>query len=297
MKVGFIGTGNMGNPMSSNIQKAGHELIVHDVRKEACLNLLEAGATWADSPKEVTEQSEVVFASLPKPVDVEQVFLGENGILAGMRPGQAYFDLTTSDPLVSRRLAAIAEAKGFHFLDSPVSGGVHGARAGTLAVMVGGDRATFEKYQAVLNTIGKNVFYLGGVGNGNVAKLVNNMLAFVNRAAASEGLILGVKAGVDPQLLLDCIRASSGGSTTLGNIDTTIFKGDFAPTFTLDLATKDINLALDMARNLTVPMRVAPNVQQLMIEGQAQGLGQMASSVVITLMEKAAGIEVRTKSE
>jgi 3-hydroxyisobutyrate dehydrogenase len=295
MKVGFIGTGNMGNPMASNVLKAGHELVVHDLRREATINLLEAGAVWADSPQAVAEQSEVVLGSLPNPSDVEQVFLGERGILAGMRSGQAYFDLTTSDPLVSRRLAGIATERGVHFLDSPVSGGVQGARAGTLAVMVGGDQAVFEQYKPVLSAIGKNVFYLGGVGNGNVAKLVNNMLAFVNRAAASEGLILGVKAGVDPQLLLDCIKASSGNSFSIGNMDTTVFKGDFSPTFTLDLATKDINLALQMAKDMKVPMRVAPNVQQLMIEGQAQGLGQLASAVVITLLEKAAGVEVRTQ--
>lgn len=295
MKVGFIGVGNMGNPMASNVLKAGHELIVHDLRKDAAINLLEAGATWADSPRAVAEQSDVVLASLPKPSDVEHVFLSENGILNGLKAGQAYFDLTTSEASMSRRLAAIAAERGVQFLDSPVSGGVVGARAGTLAVMVGGDRATFDKHKPVLDAIGKNVFYLGGVGNGNVAKLVNNMIAFINRAAACEGIILGVKAGVDPELLLNCIRASSGGSFTLNGMEKTIFKGDFSPTFTLDLACKDIGLALDMAKEHTVPMRVAPVVQNLMIEGQANGLGQMASSIVMTLLERAAGLEVRTE--
>lgn len=294
MKVGFIGTGNMGNPMAMNVLKAGNELVVHDLRKEAAINLLEAGAIWADSPRAVAEQSDVVLASLPKPADVEKVFLSADGILAGLKPGQAYFDLTTSDPLVSRRLAEVAAEKGVHFLDSPVSGGVVGARAGTLAVMVGGDPAVFERHKAVLQAIGKNVFHLGGVGNGNVAKLVNNMLAFVNRAAASEGIILGVKAGVEPQLLLDCIRASSGDSFSLRGMDKTVFKGDFSPTFTLDLACKDIGLALDLAHALTVPMRVAPNVQNLMTEAQAQGWGSLASSVVMKVLERAAGLEVRT---
>jgi 3-hydroxyisobutyrate dehydrogenase-like beta-hydroxyacid dehydrogenase len=256
---------------------------------------LSAGATWADTPRALTEQSEVVLGSLPKPADVEQVFLGEQGILAGMRPGQAYFDLTTSDPAMSRKLAAIASQHGVHFLDSPVSGGTRGAERGTLAVMVGGDRDVFERYKPLLSTIGENVFYLGGSGNGNVAKLVNNMLSFVNRAASFEGLILGTKAGVEPQLLLDCIRASSGGSAGLATVDSTVFKGDFSPTFTLDLACKDMDLALSLAKQMQVPMRVAPIVQQLMIEGLAHGLGQMSSGVVMTLLEHAAGLEVRSR--
>ena len=132
MKVGFIGTGKMGNPMANNLQKAGHELTVHDLRRDATETLQSAGAVWADTPMELTRQTEVVFGSLPKPADVEQVFLGEQGILAGMRPGQAYFDLTTSDPAMSRKLAAIATEKGVHFLDSPVSGGTRGAERGSL---------------------------------------------------------------------------------------------------------------------------------------------------------------------
>jgi len=161
--------------------------------------------------------------------------------------------------------------------------------------MVGGDRDVFERYKPLLSTIGENVFYLGGSGNGNVAKLVNNMLSFVNRAASFEGLILGTKAGVEPQLLLDCIRASSGGSAGLATVDSTVFKGDFSPTFTLDLACKDMDLALSLAKQMQVPMRVAPIVQQLMIEGLAHGLGQMSSGVVMTLLEHAAGLEVRSR--
>lgn len=294
MKVGFIGTGKMGKPMATNIQKAGHDLVVHDLRRDATESLLEGGAAWADNAKAVTEQSEVLFGSLPKPVDVEQVFLAEDGILAGMHRGQAYFDLTTSDPAMSRTLAAIATEHGVHFLDSPVSGGTRGAEAATLAVMVGGDREVFEKYRPLLSTIGKNVFYLGGPGNGNVAKLVNNMLSFVNRAASFEGLILGTRAGVDPQLLLDCVRASSGSSAGLATVDSTVFKGDFSPTFTLDLACKDMDLALTMAKQMLVPMRVAPIVQQLMIEGLNHGLGEESSGAVMKLLEQAAGLEVRT---
>ena len=159
--------------------------------------------------------------------------------------------------------------------------------------MVGGDREIFDRYRPLLDAIGENVFYLGGPGNGNVAKLVNNMLSFVNRAASFEGLIMGTKAGVDPQLLLDCIRAGSGSSAGLATVDSTVFKGDFSPTFTLDLACKDMDLALTLAKQMLVPMRVAPVVQQLMIEGLAHGLGEMSSGVVMQLLEHAAGFEVR----
>lgn len=293
MDVGFIGTGRMGYPMAMNLQKAGHRLVVHDIRPAAAEGLLERGATWADTPRAVAEQSEVVFGSLPRPADVEQVFLGENGLLEGMRPGQAYFDLTTSNPSTSRKLADIAAQRGVYFLDAPVSGGTQGAKDATLAVMVGGDRQIFERYRPLLEVIGKNVFYLGGVGNGNVAKLVNNMISFANRAIAAEGFILGVKAGVDPQLLFNCIRAGTGNSTTIANWDTTVFRGDFTPTFALELAAKDIGLAVDLARELTVPLRVAPIVQQLIIEALASGLGELNSTALIKPLERAAGVELR----
>jgi 3-hydroxyisobutyrate dehydrogenase len=293
MKIGFIGTGNMGYLMARNLQKAGHALVVRDLRREACEPLIAAGAAWADTPKALAEASEVVFGSLPKPADVEQVFLGADGLLAGMRPGQAYFDLTTSEPLTTRRLAAIAAEKGVHFLDAPVSGGKPGAENATLAVMVGGDKEAFERHLPLLNTIGKNVFHMGGPGNGNVAKLVNNMISFCNRTAAVEGLLIGAKAGVDPVTLVNCIRASSGSSSSLGFLETTLFQRNFAPSFTLDLATKDIGLAIDLARALQVPLTVAPVVQQLMIRGLVQGWANESSTRVATLQEQAAGVELR----
>ena len=168
MKIGFIGTGNMGNPMAANLIKAGHQLTVHDLRREAATNLLEMGANWADSPKEAVPGNEMVLTSLPVPRDVEAVVLGENGILEGAIKGQVFFDLSTNSPTMIRRLHDECADKGVTLLDSPVSGGTYGAAAGTLAVMVGGDKPTFEKFKPTLEAIGNHVVYCGAIGNGSV---------------------------------------------------------------------------------------------------------------------------------
>ena len=177
MKLGFIGTGNMGNPMAANLIKAGHQLTVHDLRREAATNLLEMGADWADSPREAVPGSEVVFTSLPVPRDVEAVVLGENGILGGASSGQVFFDLSTNSPTMVRRLSEECAARGVTLLDSPVSGGTYGAAEGTLAVMVGGDKTVFEKYKSLLDGIGTHVVYCGAIGNGSVCKICNNLMS------------------------------------------------------------------------------------------------------------------------
>jgi 3-hydroxyisobutyrate dehydrogenase-like beta-hydroxyacid dehydrogenase len=294
MQIGFIGTGTMGNAMARQLLGAGHTLVVHDLRRAAAENLLAAGASWADSPRAVAAQTEVVFGSLPKPADVERVLLGPDGLVEGAAPGLTYFDLTTSEPLTSRRLAAALAQRGLYFLDAPVSGGKAGAERGALAIMVGGDRAKFEQYRPLLESIGKNIFYMGDVGAGNVAKLVNNMIAFINRTAAVEGLLLGAKAGVDPQTLLECVNASSGQSASMGHLAQTLLKRNFAPSFTLDLAAKDMNLALELARDLRVPLLLAPPVFQLMIAALSHpDWAQQSSMRMATLQEQAAGIELR----
>jgi 3-hydroxyisobutyrate dehydrogenase len=174
MKLGFIGVGNMGNPMAANLVTAGHSLQVFDIRRESAANLLEAGATWANSPKEAATGVEATFLSLPMPADVERVVLADDGVLAGTKSGGAIFDMSTNSPTVVRSLCDKAKAKGVAFLDAPVSGGVRGARAGTLAIMVGGDKGVFAKYEPALKAIGANVIHCGDIGAGNVVKLVNN---------------------------------------------------------------------------------------------------------------------------
>lgn len=294
MNIGFIGVGNMGAAMANSLMQAGHALTINDIRRIAAEPLLARGANWADTPREIGARSEIVFASLPKPADVEKVLTASDGLLASFPAGNVFFDLTTSEPLTSRRLAEVCAEKGVQFLDAPVSGGKRGAENRTLAIMVGGNRAAFDRYRPILEQIGSNVFYMGGVGNGNVTKLVNNMIAFCNRAAAVEGLLLGVKAGVEVGALADCIQASSGHSFSIDNLKHSVFLRNFAPAFTLDLASKDMQLAVEMARVLQVPLSLAPIVQQLMIEGLGKGWADQASTMLVTLQEQAAGVELRT---
>ena len=208
MKIGFIGTGNMGNPMAANLIKAGHQLTVHDLRREAATNLLEMGANWAASPKAAVPGNEVVLTSLPVPRDVEAVVLGENGILEGASEGQVLFDLSTNSPTMIRRLHEECAARGVTLLDSPVSGGTYGASAGTLAVMVGGDKPTFDRFKPTLEAIGTHVVYCGDIGNGSVCKICNNLMSMGTGVLLAEALTLGVKAGVDLDTLADVINLS-----------------------------------------------------------------------------------------
>ena len=199
MKVGFIGLGTMGRHMAANLQKAGHELVVHDVRREAAESHIKAGAKWADSPRAVAEASEVIFASLPEPKDVESVALDEkNGLLSGMTAGKAFFDLSTNSPTVVRKLYAVFKSRGVHMLDSPVSGGPRGAESRKLALWIGGDEDVFRKFKPVIDAIGDQPYYVGPIGAGSIAKLVHNCAGYMIQTALAEVFTMGVKAGVDP---------------------------------------------------------------------------------------------------
>ncbi len=186
MRVGFIGLGNMGNPMAWNLLKAGYDLTIHDVRREAGQNLEDAGAQWGSNPKAVAAQSEVVVTSLPGPREVESVILGDEGVFAGLSGGLGYIDMSTNSPATVRRLAKIGDVQGFRVLDAPVSGGVFGARDATLTIFVGGKSEDFEHFQPLLQCMGENVVYMGSTGAGSITKLVNNTMMFINLMAACE---------------------------------------------------------------------------------------------------------------
>ena len=274
MKVGFIGLGNMGNPMAANVLKAGHSMTVYDLRREIGRNLEEAGAKWAVSPKDVAAQSEVVLSSLPGPPEVEAVVLGENGVFAGLGKGAAYIDMSTNSPTTTRKIAEIGAAQGFHVLDAPVTGGVPRARDATLTVFVGGEEVDFERFQPLLSKIGKNVFHMGPIGCGNVTKLVNNMMAFINLMGACEGLAIGAKAGVDPQVLLDAIKTGSGNSLILEFGMQAFLRGEAALGFATALATKDIHLAIELGKEVKVPAEVGPLAETLLTRFRDAGHGQ-----------------------
>jgi 3-hydroxyisobutyrate dehydrogenase len=206
MKVGFIGLGTMGGSMALNVIRGGHELVVHDVRREAATPHLEAGAQWADTPRQVAEATDVVLTSLPGPVEVEAVALGEDGLAQGLSEGKVYLDHSTSSPTLIRRIHAQLAERGIHVLDAPVSGGPDGARDRRLAVWVGGDREIFERVRPVLEAMGDQPYYVGPIGAGTIAKLVHNGIGYVIQAGLAEVFTMGVKAGVDPLALWLAVR-------------------------------------------------------------------------------------------
>jgi len=296
MRIGFIGLGNMGGPMALNLMKAGHSLVVHDVRRQAAAPHLERGAKWAESPRAAARGSELILTSLPGPPEVEAVALGADGIIHGAVPGSVYADLSTNSPTVMRRIHAVFKEKGVHVLDSPVSGGVLGAQRGTLQVMVGGDEAIYREVKDILAAVGHNVGYMGAIGAGTIAKLVHNMISIASRALIAEGFTLGVKAGVKPEALLEAIRGASYGqgralSEMIPNI---VFKGDFDTVrFALKLARKDLGLATALSREFDVPMPMAAAAEQILIETMARGWGDRDSSAPWLIQEERAGVQVR----
>ena len=294
MKIGFIGVGFMGRHMARNIAAGGYEMTVFDIRKEAADELISMGAIWADSPAAVAAASDIVFTSLPRPQDVEEVALGEGGILSGAGAGTVYFDLSTTDPDTIYRISAAAASGGVTVLDAPVSGGVGGAEAGTLCVMVGGDEDAYLRCKPVLDRIGDKVMRCGDLGAGAICKIVNNLIGLSVGVLLSEAFSLGVKAGVDPQTLFDAVRGSSGNTQSMQALPTSLFVGNFDPGFQLDLAAKDVGLATDMGRRLRVPMEVSNVVQQRYIAGQNKGWGKLHAGAVARVQEERAGVEIRS---
>jgi len=299
MRIGFIGLGNMGGPMALNLIKAGHTLVVHDVRRESGKQHLDAGATWADSPKDVARAGELILTSLPGPGEVEAVALGPNGILEGAQPGSIYADLSTNSPTVMRKIHAAFKVKGVHVLDSPVSGGVVGAKRGSLQVMIGGEEGVYNEVKGVLGAIGNNVGYMGAIGSGTIAKLVHNMISIISRSLIAEGFTLGVKAGVKPEALLEAIRGASYGQGLILShmIPDVVFKGEFDTVrFALKLARKDVGLATALAREYDVPMPMAAVGEQILIEAMARSWGDRDSTSPWELQEEAARVKVRSST-
>jgi 3-hydroxyisobutyrate dehydrogenase len=294
--IGFIGLGNMGGGMSLNIQKAGYPVVVYDLREEAARPLLEGGAKLANSPAEVSSLSDITFTSLPGPKEVEAVATGPEGVLEGIRPGSIYVDLSSSRPTLIRELEPIFRQKGAHVLDAPVSGGKSGAASGNLAVMVGGDREVFESIKPVLDSFGDKVFYAGGIGAGSICKLVHNMIGHSVRQAIAEGLTLGVKAGVEPEAVWECMRRGSLGRMRVlhEGLVRSMFRGEYEPaSFALNLAYKDISLATELAREYDVPMPMTTLAEQIALQAMNRGWADKDSSVTVVLQEEQSNVEVR----
>ena len=295
MKVGFIGLGTMGGSMAYNALQGGHELVVHDIRRESATRHLEAGAVWADTPREVAEASDIVLTSLPGPVEVEAVALGEDGIGQGLTAGKVYLDLSTSTPGLIRKIHHELAARGIDVLDAPVSGGPKGAQTRNLAIWVGGDRAVFDRCKPVLDAIGDKAYYVGEIGSGSIAKLVHNCAGYIFQAAMAEVFTMGVKAGVEPLALWQAVRRGAlGRRGPFEGLAEHLLPGKFdPPDFALRLARKDVDLAVAVGREFDVPMRLANLALMEMTEAINRGWGDRDSRVAMLLQEERAGVEVR----
>jgi 3-hydroxyisobutyrate dehydrogenase-like beta-hydroxyacid dehydrogenase len=299
MAVGFIGLGTMGASMASNLQKAGHALVVHDVRKEAAAPHLAAGAAWADSPRAVGEAADVVFTSLPGPPEVEAVALGADGLLSSMRRGGAFFDLSTNSPNLMRRIHAAFAERGIHVLDAPVSGGPRGAKTRKLALWVGGEEDVFGKHKALLDAIGDRARYVGPIGAGSVAKLVHNCAGYAVQCALAEVFSMGVKAGVEPLALWEAVRQGAGGRRrTFDGLADQFLPGVYdPPAFALKLAHKDVTLATALGRELGVPMRMANLALDELTEALNRGWAGRDSRVAMLLQLERAGVEIAVAAD
>ena len=248
--VGFAGLGVMGHSMAGHIMRGGYDLLVYNRSKAKAMDLLTQGAVWKDDVYSLAEKSDVVITMVGFPADVEEVYLGERGLLAGARPGTVLIDMTTSSPDLAARIAAAGAEKGVPVLDAPVSGGDRGAREGTLSIMVGGDETVFNDMMPLFSLLGKNVVFQGGPGSGQHTKMANQIAIASNMMGVCEALAYSKKAGLDPERVLSSISGGAAGSWSLSNLAPRILAGDFAPGFFVKHFLKDMKIALDEAERM-----------------------------------------------
>jgi 2-hydroxy-3-oxopropionate reductase len=291
--IGFIGLGIMGKPMSQNLLKAGYDLLVYDINPEAVKELVAAGASCGSSPKEIAEKTEIIITMLPNSPHVKEVILGSNGVLEGVKAGLTIIDMSSIAPLASREIAAKAAKLNVEMIDAPVSGGEPKAIDGTLSIMVGGKKEVFDRCYPILTKMGKSVVLCGAIGAGNTTKLANQIIVALNIAALSEALVLGTKAGVDPELIFNAIRSGLAGSTVMEAKAPMIMAGDFKPGFKIDLHIKDLANAIDTAREVGAPLMLTSQVMEILQALKVDGKGQNDHSGIIQFYEKLARVEVR----
>ena len=291
--VGFIGLGIMGLPMAKNILKAGFPLVVNNRSKGPVEDLVKAGALSADSPKRVAEQSEVIITMLPDSPEVKEVILGMEGVMEGAKPGSIVIDMSSINPLMTQEIAEKLREKEVKMLDAPVSGGEAGAIQGTLAIMVGGEEKVFEDCLEIFKALGKNIVHVGEIGAGGFVKLVNQIIVALNIAAVGEAFCLGVKAGLNPQVIFQAIRGGLAGSQVLETKAPKISERNFKPGFKVKLHQKDLHNALSTARDLNVPLPLSSFIQQIFVSLMAEGRGEEDHSAIATFFEKMARVEIK----
>ena len=285
----------MGNAVCLNLLKAGYQLTVADVNKESYKNLVEIGAHSTESLSDLGQQNEIIITSLPKDEILQKVILGEEGVLTTANPGTIIIDIGTSSPYITRLISEKTSLKNVEFLDAPVSGAVEGAKKATLSIMVGGKRSVFEKVNSLLEKIGNKIYYIGESGAGQSMKLVNNLIHNINRLALVEGLVLGIKAGLDLTVMLKVIEVSSGNSWEL-RVAPDILNRDFeGKNVSLNGACKTLKLISNFADELNMPLILTNLTKQIYDVARGRGLGQHQPIAVIKMYEEMLGVEVTTK--
>ncbi|MCK9363738.1 MAG: 2-hydroxy-3-oxopropionate reductase [Syntrophales bacterium] len=291
-KIGFIGLGIMGKPMSRNLMKAGHSLVVYCRAAATEKEFKEAGAQISASPREVAQNADIIITMLPNSPEVKEVVLGQNGLIEGMRPNSMLIDMTSLDPLVSREIAAKLAEKNVRMMDAPVSGGEPKAIAGTLSIMVGCRQEDFDEFLPILKAMGSSAVRCGEAGAGNVTKLANQIIVAANIAAVSEALVLAAKAGVNPDLVFQAIRGGLAGSVALDAKAPLMLDRNFNPGFRINLHIKDLNNVLNTAKGISTPTPLTENVMQMMLSLRDNGMGDADHSALVRYYETLAGIEL-----
>jgi 3-hydroxyisobutyrate dehydrogenase len=294
LRVGYVGLGIMGRPMALNVIRAGFPVTAWNRSDNARLReVIEAGAARAGSPREVAERSDVIAVNVTDSPDVEQVILGENGVIHGVRAGAIVVDNSTISPDVTRAIAKKLRERGVELIDAPVSGGERGAIEGTLSVMCGGEAEALERVRPVLEAMGKKIVHCGPTGAGQTVKLCNQVVVGLHNLAMSEALVLAAKAGISVDRMLEAVSAGAAGSWALSNLAPRVLRRDFAPGFKLGLQQKDLRLALEAARNSRAPLPGTALVHQLYTALEAEGLGDEGNQALVKALELLAHVEVR----
>ncbi len=296
-RIGFLGMGAMGGPMARRLVQTGFSVTGCDVSEARAAAAARDGVTIAKSPAAAAEAADIVMSSLPNPATVRAAYLGVDGAVSALRAGTTLVDMSTIDPDTWRDVANAAAARGAQALGAPVSGGPADAGSGRLVFLIGGDVAAIERCRPVFEALGSEIHHLGPLGAGHIVKLVNNVMSMCNVAVAAEAMVLGVRAGMDPQRLFDVLSTSGGRSHHFLKRFPNVLAGDFTPYFSIALSRKDLSLALKMAESLGVPMLATSTVRQIYEAAAAQGLDNVDMAGVTTLYEQWAGVKVRAKQD
>jgi 3-hydroxyisobutyrate dehydrogenase len=293
MRYGFIGLGNLGAKLAANLVRAGFDVTLYDLDPDAAAPLIAAGAKWAATPKALAQGVDAVFTCLPSPAVSERVLNAENGVLAGLRSGATWIEMSTNDQDTIGRLAKIAAARGVATLEAPVTGGVHLATSGEITIIVGGEAALLAQHRQALSAMGKEIFHVGPVGSASVIKVITNMLAFVHLVAAGEALMLAKRSGLDLAQAYHVIKASSGNSFVHETESQLILNGSYNINFTFDLACKDLGFAMKLGRDFGVPLDLAALTAQTFIRAREAYGGDAWSTKVVKLLEDALHTNLR----